>query len=135
MKSRYIFFARCRPIVVLPTPIKPVNMIFFSFMGICLFISMANHSFPIGTPIIEGIGISFNGLYSLIVYGYNGQIENVKGVVDSMSDSGLESLRSKLDDINYQILDLISKRAKIVEEIGVEKQKHGVPRFDPVRES
>jgi 3-deoxy-7-phosphoheptulonate synthase / chorismate mutase len=52
-----------------------------------------------------------------------------------MSESHLESLRSKLDDINYQILDLISKRAEIVEEIGVEKQKHGAPRFDPVRES
>jgi len=52
-----------------------------------------------------------------------------------MSSSDLESLRSKLDEINYQILDLISKRAEIVEQIGLDKQKHGVPRFDPVRES
>lgn len=52
-----------------------------------------------------------------------------------MSSAGLESLRLQLDEINYQILDLITKRAEIVEQIGVEKQKLGVPRFDPVRES
>lgn len=52
-----------------------------------------------------------------------------------MSASDLESLREELDDINYQILELITKRAEIVEQIGVEKKKHAVPRFDPVRES
>jgi 3-deoxy-7-phosphoheptulonate synthase/chorismate mutase len=52
-----------------------------------------------------------------------------------MRESDLESLREKLDDINYQILELISKRAQIVEQIGVEKQKQAIPRFDPVRES
>jgi 3-deoxy-7-phosphoheptulonate synthase/chorismate mutase len=52
-----------------------------------------------------------------------------------MGTSDLKTLRTMLDDINYQILELISKRAEIVERIGVEKQKQGVPRFDPVRES
>ncbi|KIL35823.1 chorismate mutase [Cohnella kolymensis] len=52
-----------------------------------------------------------------------------------MSNSELESLRKSLDEINYQILELISKRAEIVEKIGAQKQKHGLPRFDPVRES
>lgn len=50
-------------------------------------------------------------------------------------DTELESLRLKLDDINYQILELVSKRAGIVELIGAEKKKYGIPRFDPVRES
>jgi len=52
-----------------------------------------------------------------------------------MSQSELDKLRSQLDEINLQILDLITKRASIVEKIGKEKQKLGLPRFDPVRES
>lgn len=52
-----------------------------------------------------------------------------------MSGSDFELLREKLDHINDQILELISKRAEIVRQIGVEKQKHAIPRFDPVRES
>ncbi|MED4599239.1 bifunctional 3-deoxy-7-phosphoheptulonate synthase/chorismate mutase [Paenibacillus validus] len=52
-----------------------------------------------------------------------------------MSTSDLEALRNKLDEINVQILELISNRAEIVEKIGIEKQKQGIPRFDPVRES
>jgi 3-deoxy-7-phosphoheptulonate synthase/chorismate mutase len=52
-----------------------------------------------------------------------------------MSTSELEALRNKLDEMNDQILELISRRAEIVEKIGLEKQKQGLPRFDPVRES
>lgn len=52
-----------------------------------------------------------------------------------MSMSELEALRTELDKINVGILELISERARIVEKIGVEKQKQGFPRFDPVRES
>jgi 3-deoxy-7-phosphoheptulonate synthase/chorismate mutase len=52
-----------------------------------------------------------------------------------MSTSDLETLRTMLDEMNYQILELISKRAQVVEKIGLEKQKQGIPRFDPVRES
>jgi 3-deoxy-7-phosphoheptulonate synthase/chorismate mutase len=52
-----------------------------------------------------------------------------------MGSPDLDSLRKMLDDINQQLLVLISKRAEIVQEIGREKQKQGIPRFDPVRES
>lgn len=46
----------------------------------------------------------------------------------------LEVLREKLDEINHQLLDLFSERARIAQEIGHEKEKQGVPKFDPVRE-
>jgi len=49
--------------------------------------------------------------------------------------SDLELLRNRLDAINGHILDLISERAGIVVMIGAEKQKQGIPRFDPIRES
>jgi len=46
----------------------------------------------------------------------------------------LEQLRSELDTVNLQLLELLSERARIAQEIGQEKQKQGVPDFDPVRE-
>lgn len=46
----------------------------------------------------------------------------------------LEQLRSELDTVNLQLLELLSERARIAKEIGQEKQKQGVPDFDPVRE-
>lgn len=51
-----------------------------------------------------------------------------------MSQGRLEELRSKLDSVNHQLLELLSERASIAQEIGQEKQKQGVPDFDPVRE-
>lgn len=51
-----------------------------------------------------------------------------------MSQGRLEELRSKLDSVNHQLLELLSERASIAQEIGLEKQKQGVPDFDPVRE-
>jgi len=51
-----------------------------------------------------------------------------------MSHGKLEQLRGQLDSINIQLLDLLSERARIVQEIGHEKEKQGVPKFDPVRE-
>jgi 3-deoxy-7-phosphoheptulonate synthase/chorismate mutase len=51
-----------------------------------------------------------------------------------MSHPELDELRLKLDEINDQLLELISNRAAIVQEIGIVKTKQGVPRFDPVRE-
>ncbi|GCL71870.1 bifunctional 3-deoxy-7-phosphoheptulonate synthase/chorismate mutase [Paenibacillus naphthalenovorans] len=51
-----------------------------------------------------------------------------------MSMGKLEQLRGQLDSINIQLLELLSKRAHIVQEIGQEKEKQGVPKFDPVRE-
>lgn len=46
----------------------------------------------------------------------------------------LNELRHHIDEINLEILALLNKRAKVVEEIGLHKSKQGVKRFDPVRE-
>lgn len=43
-------------------------------------------------------------------------------------------MRSELDTVNLQLLELLSERARIAKEIGQEKVKQGVPDFDPVRE-
>lgn len=51
-----------------------------------------------------------------------------------MSEGRLEQLRTQLDSVNSQLLELLSERARIAQEIGLEKQKQGVPDFDPVRE-
>jgi 3-deoxy-7-phosphoheptulonate synthase/chorismate mutase len=54
-----------------------------------------------------------------------------------MGEQGLErieQLRKRLDEINLEILDLLSERGRIAQEIGKEKMKAGVNRFDPVRE-
>jgi 3-deoxy-7-phosphoheptulonate synthase/chorismate mutase len=52
----------------------------------------------------------------------------------SRSLSRLDELRSRLDEINLQLLNLMSKRGAIVKEIGEIKKKQGVQKFDPVRE-
>jgi 3-deoxy-7-phosphoheptulonate synthase/chorismate mutase len=46
----------------------------------------------------------------------------------------VDLLRQQLDEINLQILGLINKRAELVQEIGKEKLKQGINRFDPERE-
>ncbi|GGD47634.1 protein AroA(G) [Paenibacillus nasutitermitis] len=51
-----------------------------------------------------------------------------------MSHKNLDVLRKKMDSVNVQLLELLSQRARIVQEIGQEKEKQGVPKFDPVRE-
>ncbi len=51
-----------------------------------------------------------------------------------MSNNKLEALREQLDTLNLDILDLINKRAAIVQEIGELKGKQSTRRFDPVRE-
>lgn len=51
-----------------------------------------------------------------------------------MSNINLEALREQLDTLNLDILDLINKRAAIVQEIGELKGKQSTQRFDPVRE-
>ncbi|QZT35057.1 bifunctional 3-deoxy-7-phosphoheptulonate synthase/chorismate mutase [Caldalkalibacillus thermarum TA2.A1] len=54
-----------------------------------------------------------------------------------MSEKGLdqlEKLRKRLDEINLQILELLSERGRIAQEIGKIKLKSGINRFDPVRE-
>lgn len=52
----------------------------------------------------------------------------------NINQGRLEDLRSQLDSVNLQLLELLSERARLVQEIGEEKQKQGVPNFDPVRE-
>lgn len=51
-----------------------------------------------------------------------------------MSNGNLEQLREQLDALNLDLLNLISKRAEIVQEIGEIKSKQSTQRFDPVRE-
>ncbi|MCZ8519937.1 MULTISPECIES: bifunctional 3-deoxy-7-phosphoheptulonate synthase/chorismate mutase [Paenibacillus] len=51
-----------------------------------------------------------------------------------MGQTRLDELRGRLDEINGVMLELLSERARIVQEIGQEKEKQGVPKFDPVRE-
>ena len=46
----------------------------------------------------------------------------------------LTQLRNQIDEINLGILKLLNKRAEVVQEIGKQKEKQGVNRFDPVRE-
>lgn len=51
-----------------------------------------------------------------------------------MSNNQLDELRDKLDNVNLELLELINKRAELVQEIGQVKDKQGTSRFDPVRE-
>lgn len=51
-----------------------------------------------------------------------------------MGNDHLDQLRGHLDGINSSILEMLSERASIVQLIGQEKEKQGVPKFDPVRE-
>jgi 3-deoxy-7-phosphoheptulonate synthase / chorismate mutase len=51
-----------------------------------------------------------------------------------MSNKDLDALREKLDGVNLDLLQLINKRAELVQEIGRVKEKQGVNRYDPVRE-
>ena len=46
----------------------------------------------------------------------------------------MEQLRKQLDEVNLEILDLINRRAELVQEIGKLKSKQSTHRFDPVRE-
>src|SRR5690625_3520394 len=51
-----------------------------------------------------------------------------------MSNGTMQELREQLDELNLDILDLINKRAAIVQQIGEIKGKQSTRRFDPVRE-
>ncbi|KGX89146.1 bifunctional 3-deoxy-7-phosphoheptulonate synthase/chorismate mutase [Pontibacillus litoralis] len=51
-----------------------------------------------------------------------------------MSNEELDLLRNDLDQVNLELLALINKRAKLVQDIGRVKQQQGMNRFDPVRE-
>ena len=47
----------------------------------------------------------------------------------------LQELRSEIDEINYQILDLLNKRATIASEIGKVQSQIGTEFYDPQREA
>src|SRR5690625_2036947 len=51
-----------------------------------------------------------------------------------MSNGTMQELREQLDSLNLDILNLISRRAEIVQQIGEIKSKQSTRRFDPVRE-
>lgn len=51
-----------------------------------------------------------------------------------MSSNELDQLRSRIDEVNLEILKLINERGKLVQEIGRVKEAQGVYRYDPVRE-
>jgi 3-deoxy-7-phosphoheptulonate synthase / chorismate mutase len=54
---------------------------------------------------------------------------------DSMSQQHeIEVLRTKLDDVNLELLKLINERGKLVQKIGQVRDARGIERFDPVRE-
>ncbi|PAV30127.1 chorismate mutase [Virgibacillus profundi] len=51
-----------------------------------------------------------------------------------MSQNEMDQLRVQMDDVNLEILELINRRAEIVQQIGQIKNKQSIKRFDPVRE-
>jgi len=51
-----------------------------------------------------------------------------------MSKERFEELRGQLDEVNLELLEVLNKRATLVEEIGKLKSGKGTERFDPIRE-
>lgn len=51
-----------------------------------------------------------------------------------MSHQELDNLRTRVDELNLEILQLINERAGVIQEIGKLKEKQGVNRYDPLRE-
>ncbi len=46
----------------------------------------------------------------------------------------LAGMRARLDALDAELLELLAKRAAVVDEIWAWKAAHGVPRLDPERE-
>lgn len=51
-----------------------------------------------------------------------------------MSNLELDQLRTRVEELNVQLLNMINERARLVQEIGRVKETQGVNRYDPVRE-
>ncbi len=51
-----------------------------------------------------------------------------------VSKQEFEELRSRLDEINLKLLEVLSERAEVAQQIGHVKTKQGIVKFDPVRE-
>ncbi len=54
---------------------------------------------------------------------------------DKMSDEQLKPLRQQIDDIDAQLLELLSRRARVVQEVGHVKAETSAPVFRPEREA
>jgi 3-deoxy-7-phosphoheptulonate synthase/chorismate mutase len=52
-----------------------------------------------------------------------------------MTDVTIESLRKEIDEINLQLLDLLSKRAALASKIGTLQTQSGMQLYDPQREA
>ncbi|MCY8952481.1 bifunctional 3-deoxy-7-phosphoheptulonate synthase/chorismate mutase [Bacillus cereus] len=52
-----------------------------------------------------------------------------------MVNHQLEKLHNKMDEVNFQLLQLLNKRGRIVQQMGEKKQLQGTKYFHPVRES
>ena len=52
-----------------------------------------------------------------------------------MEKQSLSNLREQVDQLNLQILDLLSKRGELVQEIGFIKAEKGMETFSPLREA
>ena len=46
----------------------------------------------------------------------------------------LEEMRAQLDELDSELIELLARRASVVEEIWAWKQQHQVARVDPARE-
>ncbi|HEU4962943.1 MAG TPA: bifunctional 3-deoxy-7-phosphoheptulonate synthase/chorismate mutase [Bacilli bacterium] len=51
-----------------------------------------------------------------------------------MSKARFDELRNELDQVNLELLEVLNRRAQLVQEIGQLKEGKGTERFDPVRE-
>lgn len=51
-----------------------------------------------------------------------------------MASQELDRLRSNIDQINLQVLELLNERGRLVQGVGNLQEVQGVKRFDPVRE-
>ncbi len=61
-------------------------------------------------------------------------VNKLQGESFGMSNGTMQDLRDQLDSLNLELLDLVNKRAEIVQQIGEIKGKQSTRRFDPVRE-
>lgn len=51
-----------------------------------------------------------------------------------IDDPEITDLRKRIDQIDHAILDLLAERLSVVHAVGEEKQRKGLPVFDPKRE-
>jgi len=52
-----------------------------------------------------------------------------------MKDEELSVIRKSIDEANFELLELLNRRAALVEMVGKIKQEKGIETFDPARES